>query len=175
MREMLHRCESFRGHGIGAWDTSSVKTMYAMFARCASFTGEGIGAWDTSSVTDMDSMFCECSSFTGHGIGAWDMSSVTDMSRMFYTCRSFIGDGIGAWDTSSVTRALWMFRGARAVHVDLRRWDMSNIELPGNGLIHAGNRGMFKGASAFDPAHRPTFHETSQLDPFPDRPHTDFW
>ncbi|KAK7233213.1 hypothetical protein SO694_00038116 [Aureococcus anophagefferens] len=41
---------------IGAWETSSVRSMSSMFDGASAFN-QDIGGWDTSAVTDMSFMF----------------------------------------------------------------------------------------------------------------------
>ena len=83
---------------IGTWDVGRVTDMLELFRGRTDFD-EDLGAWDTSSVTTMKAMFATCYSYTGQGIGAWDTSSVKNMSLMFDGCHAFCAD-IGAWDTS---------------------------------------------------------------------------
>ena len=123
---------------IGAWDTSGVTTMVAMF-RDASTFNQDIGAWDTSNVVAMDAMFSGASAFD-QDIGAWDTSNVTDMSYMFRNASTFNQD-IGAWDTSEVENMQAMFQGASAFNQDVGTWDTSNL---------VSLRSMFDGASAFN-------------------------
>ena len=123
---------------IGAWDTSGVTTMVAMF-RDASTFNQDIGAWDTSNVVAMDAMFSGASAFD-QDIGAWDTSNVTDMSYMFRNASTFNQD-IGAWDTSEVENMQAMFQGASAFNQDVGTWDTSNV---------VSLRSMFDGASAFN-------------------------
>ena len=101
---------------IGAWDTSGVTAMYAMFHYAPAFN-QDIGAWDTSGVTNMGVMFASSSAFD-QDIGAWDTSGVTTMFGMFASATSFNQD-IGAWDTSSVRTMYYMFTGASAFDQDL--------------------------------------------------------
>ena len=70
---------------LGAWDVSSVTTMWAMFSHIYGYSGKGIGAWDVSSVTNMHSTFQHCRKFQGE-IGGWDVSSVRTMFGMFQGC-----------------------------------------------------------------------------------------
>ncbi|MFT6797274.1 MAG: surface protein [Maribacter sp.] len=109
---------------IGAWDTSKVTDMGRMFYEADSFN-QDIVAWDTSKVTDMETMFFEASSFN-QPIGAWDTSNVENMSLMFYEADSFNQD-IGAWDTSNVTAMVFMFAGADAFNQNLSAWCVTNI------------------------------------------------
>ena len=81
--------ESFN-EDIGAWDTSGVTTMSAMFTSASAFN-QDIGAWDTSGVTGMDAMFYWASAFN-QDIGAWDTSGVTRMNSMFNEAASFNQD-----------------------------------------------------------------------------------
>ena len=47
MKMMFRNCYAFEGLGIGAWNTSSVTNMQAMFDSCEHFNAD-IGAWETS-------------------------------------------------------------------------------------------------------------------------------
>jgi len=76
---------------IGAWDTSSVTTMSAMFS-CPAYVSrefnQDIGAWDTSSVADMSFMFGGCEVFE-QDLRRWNTSALTRRGccrRMFHRC-----------------------------------------------------------------------------------------
>ncbi|KAL1495256.1 hypothetical protein AB1Y20_017117 [Prymnesium parvum] len=84
------------------WDTSSVTSMWWMFAGASSFN-QPLN-WDTSSVTDMDAMFAGASSFNQPL--NWDTSSVTTMygkcpttPRMHHTGRTLATHSLAAAHT----------------------------------------------------------------------------
>ena len=69
---------------VPLFNTSKVKSMYAMFDGCSKITT--VPLFDTSSVTSMDYMFNGCSKFTT--VPRLDTSKVTNMSYMFRNCRA---------------------------------------------------------------------------------------
>ena len=101
---------------IGAWDTSGVTTMYAMFLGAWSFN-EDIGAWDTSGVTSMNRMFNGGSAFN-QDIGNWAVHSVTDMGYMFQDASAFDQD-IGNSAVQSLTTMSYMFLRAYSFNQNL--------------------------------------------------------
>ena len=84
---------------------------------------DDIGAWDTSGVTTMFAIFYGASAFNSD-IGDWAVDSVTDMSYMFRGAKAFDQD-IGGWAVHSVTDMRYMFRGAKAFDQDLG-WCVDN-------------------------------------------------
>ena len=75
---------------IGAWDTSGVTTMYAMFHEASAFN-QDIGGWAVHSVTTMTMMFSDASVFN-QDIGDWAVQSVTNMAIIFGGASAFNQD-----------------------------------------------------------------------------------
>ena len=70
---------------------------------------QDIGAWDTSSVRNMSAMFYAAELFNGN-ISGWDTSSVVSMTEILSGIVGFNHDGVfnrdlRGWDTSSVRYA----------------------------------------------------------------------
>jgi surface protein len=101
---------------IGAWDTSGVTTMYAMFYYASAFN-QDIGSWDTSGVMSMRYMFQAASAFN-QDISGWAVHNVTDMYAMFFSASAFNQD-ISGWAVDSVTSMGHMFSYAYAFNQDL--------------------------------------------------------
>jgi len=67
---------------IGAWDTSSVTNMFAMFSTAVAFN-QDLGAWDTSLVNTFGFMFYNSGAGAFNQVLCWDLSTATT-SDMFY-------------------------------------------------------------------------------------------
>ena len=65
---MFYKASKFN-ETVGNWNTSEVKTMFAMFAE-ASLFNQRIGNWDTGNVTDIAFMFAQASLFN-QCLGEW--------------------------------------------------------------------------------------------------------
>ena len=131
---------------IGDWNTSSVTTMYRMFADASAFN-QDIGSWDTSNVTNMDRMFSSASAFN-QDISSWDTSNVTNMDSMFLSAIAFNQD-ISGWDTSNVTNMDFMFFDTSVFDQDISGWNVSSVTTHYN----------FDGFSSYNwtAAEKPTF------------------
>jgi len=84
---MYNSDSAYFNDDISAWDTSSVTTMYFMFAA-ASYFNQPIGGWDVSKVRSMNCLFHMATSFNGP-IGDWNLAALTDMDWMFIDATSF--------------------------------------------------------------------------------------
>ena len=78
---------------------------------------------DTSSVKSMEALFYGCSSLTSLDLSGFDTSNVTSMSSMFKWCMSLKELDASNFDTSKITKAEgvnYMFKGCTSLeHVVL--------------------------------------------------------
>jgi surface protein len=93
---------------ISAWNISSAKTMYRMFAGASKFN-HPLSSWHTASVTDMRYVFYGASAFN-QPLADWNTRSVTTMFSMFESAASF-NQNLSSWETSNVVDMSWMFFG----------------------------------------------------------------
>jgi surface protein len=84
---------------IGAWNTSNVRNMDAMFYNSGLFN-QAIGAWNTGAVTTMSGMFWGANAFN-QPIGTWNTGAVTNMNYMFYNALEF-NQNINGWNVGAV-------------------------------------------------------------------------
>lgn len=113
--------------GIGNLNTSSVTTMYAMFAYC-NFLTLDVSGFNTSNVTDMSYMFVYCSKLTSLDLSSFNTSSVTDMTGIFGGCSSLTNINVSSFDTSNVTYMTDMFYGCSSLtSIDVSSFDTSNV------------------------------------------------
>lgn len=124
--------------GIGAWDTSSVRTMAGMFMGQASFNAP-LGSWNVSDVRNMSEMFQGASAFN-QPIGNWRVDKVTRMICMFREATSF-NQQIGGWRVDKVRNMSHMFKGAKAFNQPLDMWRVDNVR---------DMCAMFNGAESFN-------------------------
>ena len=110
---------------IGAWDTSRVEDMTALFEGRETFN-QDIGDWDVSLVGSMERMFKNAKAFNGD-IGRWDTREVSNMYMMFERAEAFNQD-IGAWNVGNVEDMRKMFRLAFAFNQEIGDWDVSRVD-----------------------------------------------
>lgn len=90
-------------------NTSTVTSMYRMFACCSSLTSLDLSCLNTASVMNMHEMFIGLNLET-IDLSGWDTSNVTDMGFMFYNCPNLKYIYVtGELSTASVTSGNYMF------------------------------------------------------------------
>ena len=137
---------------VSTWDTSSVRSLKAVFEDLVAFNGD-ISEWDTSSVTDMTRTFKNATllqsdlsnwnvylvehmgemangaSQLDFDVSLWNLSQVRNMNLMFCDAISFVGGiGLSNWNVNSVTNVKEMFRGATNLISDsVMSWNVSGV------------------------------------------------
>ncbi len=126
---------------LSNWNTSNVKTMYAMFGRAGTnattWSVGDLSNWNTSSVTNMVKMFeyagRSATSWSIGDLSRWSTSNVTSFYGMFeyagYNSSTFNIGNLSNWNTSKVTDMHEMFANsgynAQKYTLDLSGWDTS--------------------------------------------------
>ena len=126
------------------WNVSSVTDFSGLFS--GPFNGD-ISSWDTSSAKTMSAMFQDAVEFN-NDISSWVVSQVTSMDGMFDGARSFNQD-LSLWNVTSATTMDVMFRNAVSFDADVTSWcllDDADATLP---CTHMRADEMFSGATAF--------------------------
>ena len=126
------------------WNVSLVTDFSGLFS--GPFNGD-ISSWDTSSAKTMSAMFQDAVDFN-NDISLWDVSQVTSMDNMFDGARSFNQD-LSLWNVTSATTMGAMFRNAVSFDADVTSWcllDDTDATLP---CTHMRADEMFSGATAF--------------------------
>lgn len=125
LRQMFYICPALVGNpSFSTWDTSSVSTMYNMFADANNFN-QPIGNWNVSNVTDMYGVFDGAASFN-QPLKNWNTSNVIKMDHMFHAASSFNQD-IKNWDTSKVIDMEEMFHTASSFNQNIGTWNLSAL------------------------------------------------
>ncbi|MCI1687197.1 BspA family leucine-rich repeat surface protein [Schleiferilactobacillus harbinensis] len=154
MSLMFEYCDSLTNLKLGGkFDTSHVKTMYAMFIgcpftsfdatqlntsnvqsmglmfeNCNGLTTLDLSSFDTSKVTNMNGMFLGCSKLTTLNISTFKTGLVTDMSMMFYNCPALTKLDVRNFDTHSVNSMSYMFASCGSLtSLDLSHFDTSAV------------------------------------------------
>ncbi|MBK1897448.1 BspA family leucine-rich repeat surface protein [Chryseobacterium paridis] len=125
LRQMFYICGSMVGNpSFSTWNTSSVTTMYNMFADAENFN-QPIGNWNVSNVTDMYGVFDNSRKFN-QSLENWNTSNVTKMDHMFHGAVAFNQD-ISSWDTSNVIDMEEMFHSATSFNQNIGNWNLSAL------------------------------------------------
>ena len=121
-------CANMTAFNVGTADTSSVTTMYAMFASCSGLTSLDISGFNTSSVTNMTYMFQNCTGLTSLDVTGFDTSNVTNIAYMFRNCLSLTSLDLSGFDTSSVSTMFAMFQGCTSLtSLNVSGFDTSSV------------------------------------------------
>lgn len=116
MRALFEKCENLREVDVSGFDTSNVTNMRAMFCNCRSLTEVDVSGFDTSKVTDMDGMFYYCSSLKKLDVSGFDTSNVEIMIRMFYNCWNLTDLDVSGFDVSKVTQYEEFMNSGRTIN-----------------------------------------------------------
>ena len=127
--------------GMKNFNTSRVKSMWAMFLRCESLTSIDMEHFNTDNATVMGEMFFGCESLTDLDVSMFNTSNVYDMVSMFAGCSSLTNIDVKGFNTSRVIRMSNMFSGCS----NLTSLDVSNFNT--SNLRYYGLRQMFSGCS----------------------------
>jgi surface protein len=82
----------------------------------------------TSNVITMSNMFCWSDSLTSLDLSSFDTSNVVSMMQMFMHARGLRSLNISSFNTSKVINMRGMFAGSNMDTLDLRHFDVSNVE-----------------------------------------------
>lgn len=136
LKQMFYICPTLEGNSsFSTWDTSSVTTMYNMFADAGSFN-QPIGNWNVSNVTDMYGVFDNAASFN-QPLHNWSTSNVIKMDHMFHGASSFNQD-IKNWDTSKVIDMEEMFHSASNFNKNIGSWNLSALTNAKDMFLNSG-------------------------------------
>ncbi|MFT8338752.1 BspA family leucine-rich repeat surface protein [Schleiferilactobacillus harbinensis] len=109
-------------------NTSSVENMGLMFENCNGLTTLDLSSFDTSHVTSMNGMFLGCSQLTTLNISTFKTGLVNDMGMMFYNCSALAKLNVSNFDTHSVNSMSYMFAGCGSlIGLDLSHFDTSAV------------------------------------------------
>lgn len=81
-----------------------------------------------SSVTSLRYLFRKCSDVVTLDLSEWDTSNITDMGSMLDGCGKLREINTSNFNTSSVKCTTYMFYNTAIERLDLRNFDMSNVE-----------------------------------------------
>ena len=102
----MYALTNFFGIDLSHFDTSKVKSMYAMFGNCNNLNELELGSFNTWQVTNMGSMFRNCPNLETIYVGSdWVTYNVTYSSDMFRDCPNLVGGNGTTYDANHVNKA----------------------------------------------------------------------
>ena len=102
----MYALTNFLGIDLSHFDTSKVKSMYAMFGNCNNLNELELGSFNTWQVTNMGSMFRNCPNLETIYVGSdWVTYNVTYSSDMFRDCPNLVGGNGTTYDANHVDKA----------------------------------------------------------------------
>lgn len=107
-------CKNLISLDLRGWNTSNVKSMYAMFLQNQKLSELYLDNFNTSNVKNMYKMFNMCMSLTRLDLSSFDTSNVTNMAEMFWVCSSLKYLDIRNFTFDKVTNTSGMFTSVPA-------------------------------------------------------------
>ena len=161
MTDMFQDCKNLRTIiGIDDLNTSSVTTMYRMFAGCSSLESLDLSGWDTSNVTNMFGTFLGCGALEYLNLTGWDIGRVNTMGATFSGCSTLESiPGIEDLNPKSVTTMSQLFNGCSSLtQLDLSKWNTSAVTNMDSMFSGCGKLVKVLGIENFDVSHVTTFN-----------------
>lgn len=117
---------------ISGWDTSKVKTFYALFKGCTNLEKIiGIEDLDVSNAHTISYMFNECENLTKLDLSKWKVGNVRMMTGLFNRCVLLEEiKGIEKWQFSTVGNLSFtdMFNECESLRsIDISNWKVENV------------------------------------------------
>lgn len=117
---------------ISGWDTSNVKSFYALFNGCTNLENIiGIEDLDVSNAHTISHMFNGCENLTKLDLSKWNVGNVKMMTSLFYRCVLLEEiKGIEKWQFSTVGNLSFngMFNECESLRsINISNWKVENV------------------------------------------------
>lgn len=128
MKSLFTRNSSLKDLNVEGWDTGNVTDMKFMFYYASTLKEINLNSWDVSKVKDTQNMFAIARSLETIHFADWQLDSVENLRTMFYSSPKLRNIDVSKWKTPNAKNMYGMFWVANGLTLDLKDWDVSNVE-----------------------------------------------
>ena len=127
--QWFYECDAMTEiEGIAYLNTSSVTSMFRMFANCSGLTSLDVSKFNTGNVTNMQYMFWNCSGLMSLDVSNFNTSNATSINHMFGGCSGLMSLNVRHFNTSKVTNMTSLFsRCSGLTSLDVSNFNTGNV------------------------------------------------